>query len=175
VLRREAQSMASPSKALTTFGAAPGIFEAFLWQNVSIVVWSGTATLESVDVYEDLCRQSRERFPAGLSSVHIIVPRQSLLPGSQVRDALTRVNAQYLDLVGAVAIVIQGGGFWASAVRGMITALTLSLTRSRGFELRIHAHVDEVAEWLPAAHLKRTGVTLGHDELQSALQRAVRV
>jgi hypothetical protein len=74
----------------------------------------------------------------------------------------------YADQIGCVAVVLGGGGFWASALQSFITGMRLVAPRS--YDLRVHEHTDEVASWLPAVHHKRTNVMVDPHELRTVLR-----
>jgi hypothetical protein len=69
-----------------------------------------------------------------------------------------------------MGIVLDGAGFWASTLRSVITAMRLA--SKSAFEMRIHAEVEEVVAWLPAAHEKRNGVVLDPARLLEILRQA---
>jgi hypothetical protein len=150
----------------------PGIYTAYIWHNISVMVWRGSSSLTDLKQYERGCEQCRKRFPGGISAIHIIMPMDKQLPSSEVRDEMSRINDLYVDMVVAFAVVIFGGGFWAGAVRGLITALNMKLVRKRPFEMRTHANLEGVIEWLPAEHERRTGVKIAPQELLAVLRAA---
>jgi len=97
-----------------------------------------------------------------------------VLPSTEVRESLTRINLDYEDLVKAVAIVICGSGFRASAMRGLLTAMNLRVLRPRTIEMRTHADLDAVVAWLPAEHRRRIGEAVAPEELRSVLHQTLR-
>jgi hypothetical protein len=74
---------------------------------------------------------------------------------------------QNAEQVACIAVVAGGTGFWASAFRSFVTGLRWLAPRS--FEIRLHGTIEEVARWLPAEHLKLTGVKLDPMRLQRLL------
>jgi hypothetical protein len=154
---------------LSVLGVEPGAFTVYGWQNMTFVVWSGPATTASVAHLDRLTVQTRERYPQGSSAVHI-VRGQTPLPSTEARQGLVRLTNEYGDWLAAVAVVIGGSGFWASTMRSVVTAMRM--LGSREFEMRIHGSVDEVVEWLPVVHFKRSGVQVDGAELLAALRQA---
>jgi hypothetical protein len=71
---------------------------------------------------------------------------------------------------GCVGIVVGGTGFWASAIRGLITGLRSA--SSREYPLKLAGSIDELVSWLPEPHFKRTGIALDPAEFARALQAA---
>lgn len=135
-----------------------------------LVFWLGEATVASVELLDRLCRAQRERHPQGASGVHILVPGKMQLPTAEARAALVRMNIEYASWIGAIALVLAGRGFLASAIRSVVTATRV--LGSREFELRILSSITEVIEWLPAIHFEKTGVKIERDELLQAWRQA---
>jgi hypothetical protein len=148
----------------------PGCLAVYGLQNLSFVIWLGPANVESVARLEQITAVLRERHPEGASGIHIVVPGQTQLPTAEARAGLVRMTNEYASWLGGVAVVIGGGGFWASAMRSVVTAMRV--LGSRAFEMRIHGTIEEAVEWLPAAHFKRTGVKIERDQLLRAARQA---
>lgn len=157
---------------LTELGGEPGALVVSGWRNLSFVVWIGPASAGNVAVLDQISMRVRDQHPQGTSAVHIVrggIP----LPSAEAREALVRMTNEYASSLAAVGVVIGGSGFWASTMRSVVTALRV--LGSRAFEMRIHGTVEEIVEWLPAVHLKRTGVKLEPGELLQALRKAASI
>jgi hypothetical protein len=152
-----------------TLSSVPGTYYAYLWHNVVIAVWLGPMTVESIPVIEQGCRVRGETHPEGVSTIHILVPGGSGLPTSEARSELGRIAREYGPQSPMNGVVIPGGGFWASAMRGVVTALSLLSPRNK---LRMFATLRELASWLPPLHEQHTGTAVDPAELLSALEQA---
>jgi hypothetical protein len=161
-----------PWAEVSPIAAVPGIFSSYMWTDVAFTLWFGAATMESLAVFEEACKQCIANHPGRMSSVHMIVPGRSVLPSAEARAALARLTTDYADSTAAIAVVIPGAGFWASAIRGLVTAIRM--LGSREYELKMFATIDEVVGWLPEAHHKCTGVELKPTELLAALREVQR-
>jgi hypothetical protein len=161
--------MENPIDPLVVVDSEPGAFTFFGWKNMSVIVWSGQVTLASVERLERTSRLMRKRFPGGVSTMHI-VRGDITLPDAETRGALVRQSKENGDWLTAVAVVIGGTGFWASTMRSVVTAI--GMLGSRAYEMRIHGSIEEVVRWLPAVHLKRTGVQVDPEQLLSILRRS---
>jgi len=157
---------------LTLASAVDRVYTSYVWKNVVIVVWFDAATVESILVFERSCQERAQKHPQGMSSVHIMVPGGKSLPTAEARAELSRVMREYAQYSAATAVVIPGTGFWASALRGMITAVSMLARTSAN--PRICGDFAAVAAWLPEVHEQRTGVRISANELVSALQSAER-
>jgi hypothetical protein len=67
-------------------------------------------------------------------------------------------------------VVSLRGGFWASALRSVITGMfVLAKTEN---EIRINSSTEEVLAWLPDANERKTGVAVDREELRRVLAHA---
>ena len=168
--RAESKPLAAAmSVELVHLGGEAGHMNVYGWRNMTFVVWTGSASAENVGLLDEISAKVRDQHPEGLSGVHI-VRGGTPLPSSQAREALVRLANAYANDLAAVGVVIGGSGFWASTMRSVVTAMRV--LASRAYEMRIHGTVDEIVDWLPAVHAKRTGVTLDPAELLQALRHA---
>jgi hypothetical protein len=168
--RLDGATDASSALQITPLTTLPGVYSAYLWKNVAITLWFGPPAMDDVATYERGCRARAEEFPGGVSSVHIMLPGGRALPSPEVRVELRRVIQTYSYVSAGIAIVIPGVGFWASALRGLVTAL--SVLGKTDIKPQICGGYAEVAAWLPEVHRERTGVQLDSGELLSVLQKA---
>ena len=139
------------------------------WQNVTITRWQSRATGPATDRVSRVSAEIRGEYPQGISSVHLIV-EGAPLPTPEGRAGLNTLMNAHASQLACVAVLIGGTGFWASAIRAMITGLR-SMS-SRAYELRLFGSVEEIVAWLPALHARRTAVELNPDELAQALHTA---
>lgn len=164
--------LSGPQSRLTFLNSVPDVYTAYLWQNVAITLWFGPATLESCVILERGCRKQAAEHPEGLSLVNIMIPGGRSMPGAEVRSELTRIMRDHTQHAAAVAVIIPGSGFWASALRSLVVAL--SMLRPRDMQLQIFGSAPPLVEWLLPLHAARTGVQLDAAELLSALREAER-
>lgn len=133
------------------------------------MVWGEVADLESV---ECLARVGQERirdYPCGVSDVHVI-GRQLGLPDAETRARLLAESRQATSHLAAVAVVVGGSGFWASAIRGLVTGMHVLLAGD--FELKLFGDGEDMPEWLSRVHTHKTGVDVPADALRTALREA---
>lgn len=161
--------MTEPSEELVTLDIDPGVAAIFAWRNIMIVFVSGPPGPTSLPRLISASAVMRERSPAGGSCVYVIRATAGR-PDSAMRMGILRIEQEYSDWLGGVGVVIGGSGFWASAMRSVVTAMRVA--SSRKYDMRLFASAEEVAEWLPTAQLKRTGVAFESLQLLAALQRA---
>jgi fructose-specific phosphotransferase system component IIB len=146
-----------------------GRFRYSAYRNLTIGVWAGQATLEAVQRVARVSRQMLEAHPNGHSSV-VFVLDGTPAPTPDARAAFATVlDARTTDL-SCTAIVVEGQGFWASGIRSAITNMRIAAAGT--VMLRMHDKIEELLEWLPDEHFKRTGVQFDLLELKCVLEQA---
>jgi hypothetical protein len=145
----------------------PGAFLFGSWKNVFVGVWESQATIPAVErmvratnVVNDLC-------PGGRSTIHIVANGAGL-PMADVRTDFVNALKKNAGQLACVAVVVGGTGFWTSALRSFVTGLRWLAPRS--FDFRMSTTIEEVGQWLPAEHGKRTGVDLDPRRLVQVLE-----
>jgi hypothetical protein len=137
------------------------------YKNVSVFVWGTQATLALAEHVASVAEQLRRSYPGGNSTVHVIL-KDVGLPEPDVRAKLRALTERYAYKLACNAAVIEGGGFWASAMRGLITSF--HWLQGRRFKSRTCGTLEEVAAWMPEPHLEMTSVEIDPAELLTALR-----
>jgi hypothetical protein len=151
-------------------GEVPGVHRVTRWHNVVIVAWLGRPTAAATRELGTISgRILGEHADQKLSYVHM-VPMAVHLPDSETRTALLDITRAYGQHTACVGVIVRGSGFWASALRSVVTSVQVVAPRT--VEIRIHAEIAELLSWFPAEHAQRTGVTLNSAELMRSLSEA---
>ena len=145
----------------------PNTFVFGCWKNVLIAIWKSQATAPNVERFKRAIELMTERTPGYRSNVHVIV-EGAALPTAEARAALVALMNRGRDALASVVIVVDGTGFWSSALRSAMTGLRTLAPNSFGFH--VAATVDDVVDWLPADHELRTGVKLDPARLGDVLR-----
>lgn len=142
-----------------------------LWRNVTIVAWLGKPTGAATRELGTITKRALNELGTGtkVSNVHLI-PISLRLPDAEARAGLHEVTQHYGQYTACVGVIVSGSGFWASAVRGVVTGVQVIAPRS--FEMRIHTNSTELLDWLPREHERRTGVAIEGAELQRQIEQA---
>jgi hypothetical protein len=136
------------------------------WKNVALHVWTTRATPAIVDTLDDLSELFISAHPEGVSAVHLIAANTAL-PDADVRERLRQVTNRHAKHLACVCHIVEGSGFWASALHSFLTGLHLL---ARGpFKLHICADIPAAARWVPAPHMRKTNVSLDSAELEEVL------
>ncbi len=114
-----------------------------LWQNAVIQIFYGPITVAGLKRTDIVHRRVAASFEQTLS--FSVTASQFHLPDAEAR----RVASQLIESRGTrllvSAIVIEGGGMWATAARSAVTGMFLlggGLKRNRSF-----SNIDEAANW----------------------------
>ncbi len=156
------------SRKLVLMDSEPGHFSFYYWENVAICCWAQQATGESLRRLERTAAKIARLDPKA-STVQIIA-QGAAMPTPEARDGFVKLMRRYTDQLTCIAIVIRGGGFWASGLRAAVTGIRM--VSPRQFPFRMHNSIDEVVKWLPEEHEKLTGVRIEPRLLLAALQEA---
>jgi hypothetical protein len=138
-------------------------------QNLTIGLWAGQATLDAVQRVASVSQRMREEHPEGHSSV-VFVLDGAPAPTPEAQAAFAHVLDDRQTDLSCTAIVVEGQGFWASRIRSVITNARLAAAGT--VKLCVHDHIDELLEWFPAEHKRRTGVEFNKLELKRVLEAA---
>jgi hypothetical protein len=143
---------------------APGVYAYYGWKNVSVGIWVGQAVKSAVSGLVEMSHEMAKAYPGGRSSVVFVLDQ---LPGPtpDAQEEMQRVYAS--GGLECTAIVLEGTGFWASGIRSMTNNVRRAAASAT--LLRLSTSIEEVIDWLPAAHFEHTGVTLPAPEFQNAL------
>jgi hypothetical protein len=104
----------------------------------------GSITPEDIKATMKCVPILRAARPEGSASIVAIEPTSGF-PSEEVRRAAVNVSRETSAHTLALAIVILGDGFWASAIRGVVTTLN-SLTKSSN-PRKVTRYEHEAVEW----------------------------
>ena len=135
------------------------------WRAITLGVWGVQADAALVGELDKLSLRMATKYPR-LSGVHLIL-NNTPLPRPEARAAFNALTERYANQLAGVATMLEGGGFWASALRGFITSL--HVIGGRRFKFKTHGSIREVAEWLAPIHSADTGDPIDPVELENVL------
>jgi hypothetical protein len=114
-------------------------------QNVVLQVWRERATVERVHATRELVRDVHARYPGQVAMLVRVIDGCGL-PEPRTTRAFSRLLREVEPEVQGVAVVLEGGGFWAATMRALVSSVTL-MARS-GPPTRVYGDLREASEAL---------------------------
>jgi hypothetical protein len=156
-----------PAKAEPLFQANG--FSISSWLNVMVIVWTTPSSIELVENLSRCSTQFHASHPEGVSVVHVIA-KGPPLPQPEVREKFSELLGKNPKTLACVGVVLEGRGFWASAIRSFL--LGLRVLSPRSVQMQAFSTAGEVATWLVVPHEQRTGLRLDARDLEKILEGA---
>jgi len=144
----------------------PGRFRYSAWRNISIGIWASQATAEAAERVLRISKHLAKLHPGGHSNI-VFVLDGAPAPTPEANEVFAKIHDSKVSDLACMAIVVEGGGFWASRIRSSITGVRLASPGA--IQLRINDTIQDVLEWFPAEHFRRTGVAVTASELKAVL------
>jgi predicted nucleic acid-binding Zn ribbon protein len=154
------------SAGATVLHTEPGFLIAAV-RDVMLVLWAVRATPDTVLELERASQALIERF--GQTATIYVALRDAPLPDESTRRVLEEVASRLAKKVTAVAVVLQGHGFWASAVRAFVTSVRWGGLVTMPYKVHVCSTTEEATRWLVPAHATRSQVAPEAAELDAAL------
>lgn len=149
---------------------SPVYFRIGVLGNMVAVGWRGAMDDAAVAQLGQVAHDLKERAgPVRHSYIHLMTERVQL-PDANTRNAIAKVLPGLTEHVGVVVVVLDGSGFWVSALRGFLTGVRVLAPRN--FDIRAESSLENVLSWLPAEHEKRTGVAFSREQLEQLVLEA---
>lgn len=158
----------SKSGEFLVLDAEPGRFAVYGFLNITLAVWTARVQVDALDRLARASDAYCQQHPEGLSNIHL-VQHDIGLPDARTRKHLIEISRRATPHLATVTAVVGGQGFWASRMRSLITGVRMMVPGP--FELRLVGSVEEIVEWLPQAHERRTGVSVAPDALRTWISR----
>jgi hypothetical protein len=146
----------------------PERFSCSVWKNLSIVIFFDQATADVARRISRFNQQMILHYPMGHSNVTFVV-NDIPPPSPDAHEGLASIFDSKISRINCMAIVLEGVGFWASAIRSSVT--TWRMESRSDIALRVYTSIDEVVDWLPTEHQQRTGLSIDPHTLKAALEQ----
>lgn len=156
-----------PSPHIEVLLDLPASFRMGLLGNIVACAWRGPITVEAVEQIGQVARSLQERAgPVRHTYLHLMSERVQL-PDASVRNEIALLLPELVDHVSLIVVVLEGSGFWSSAIRGFLTGVRVLAPRT--FDIRVESSIENVLTWFPAEHQKRSGVAISREQLEYLL------
>jgi hypothetical protein len=146
--------------------SADGGFWVGAWKNVAIQLWAGETTVVRLDRCADCHRRVLRAYPNKLVTFAVIMPGVPPRLGDAERKRIKAMSDEQESATVAAVQVVEGSGFWASAVRAVLIGLGMfTVTRNKVFQT-----IPDAVHWVMA-----TGMVEGTAlELRNAIEEGRR-
>lgn len=115
-----------------------------LWRNLYILDFPEVPTIEALDAAVAGRKVASRMVGRDLVVINVLSGGR-LLPDAEVRDYAAKKQSEDVEGVIGHAVVVDGEGFWAGAIRGILAGLYL-VSRSP-FPRRVFSSNIEALEW----------------------------
>jgi hypothetical protein len=134
------------------------------WQNFLLALWCGETTTKGVREGQRVFDEHAKEFPGGLLLL-TVVEEQAPMPPSDARNALGELLRSGTGKTRKSAVVYEGAGFRAAAVRSVVTGITV-FSRPP-FPHKIFATVADAVGFLAEPGLPATQLAKIVDEVRT--------
>jgi hypothetical protein len=121
------------------------------WERCVGVVWKRETTVAAVAKVEQVFRELHQRYSSGVYLM-TVVEEGALMPNSEAREAVAVFLRSAAGKLRMSAVVHEGAGFRAAAVRSVVTGLSMLVRLPYPHE--IFATVEQAAKWLGSSQFK---------------------
>jgi len=121
------------------------------WERCVGVVWKRETTVAGVAKTEKVFRELYQRHSSGLYLM-TIVEEGALMPNAEARETVAVFLRSVAGKLRMSAVVHEGSGFRAAAVRSVVTGLSMLVRLPYPHE--IFATVEQAAKWLSTSKFK---------------------
>lgn len=160
-----------PSSELSLLARERGAYGFYRIQNVAINTWSSQPTASAVEVLGQLTERSLSECPDGIASIHWIESGAGL-PTAEARQGLGEIAKRYSKHLHCVGVMLEGSGFWASALRSALTGIVLLSPRE--YPLRFAGDSAELVDFVIQTLKQRTAKAPEPERLRRTLDEVLR-
>lgn len=121
------------------------------WDRCLGLVWKKETTVAGMQAYTKVYRDVSLRYPSGIYLL-TIVEEEARMPPYEAREAVAIFLRNSTGRVRMSAVVHEGSGFRAAAVRSVVTGI--AMLSKVGFPHHIFATVEQAAKWLGTTHFR---------------------
>lgn len=139
------------------------------YENVVICVWAERASPESVQALAEVSAAvaARHRW---LSSLHVVT-NMAALPAAAERREMERLVKDYEKRVVCIPLLIEGGGFWASAMRSLYTSM--HFVRASTYKTQVFTDCHALAQWFQPVHFRASGGAFSAEKICEVVSELV--
>jgi hypothetical protein len=141
------------------------------WSNFVFANFKRETTLAAVRKIQSTYDTHANSFPSGVYMV-TIVDEGAPMPAADVRQALSNFLASGIGRTLMSAVIHEGAGFRAAAVRSVVTGLAMAARLP--YPHKVFGTVADAASWFSASASQSVNAAMVADVVAEARQRALR-
>jgi hypothetical protein len=157
------RNIALPDRALHITHESHGCVLA-LYGDILLACWGTSTRTEHLQPLREASEEISRRYRAA-SSLHVIAGKVQM-PDRAAREGVGNLSKQFAANSVAACVAIIGQGFWASAMRSVITGYRWVGGTSNEIRLHICGSVEDAAQWLAPVHSSASGRPLSMTALR---------
>jgi hypothetical protein len=115
------------------------------YRDLFVLIWRHETTIEGCRTFRDELFRFAEGRPQGIGLLTIVEETAPMPPGES-RQSIASTLRDASDHIHASAVVFEGAGFRAAAVRSVVVGLTM-LARQK-FPHRVFGNLSDAATWM---------------------------
>lgn len=115
------------------------------WRDTFVLIYHVNTTKAGVDLLDQKCEAFAKTRPNGIALI-TIVEENAPMPPSEARDALAAFLGRQSASIKVSAVVYEGSGFRAAAVRSVVAGLTLMARQT--YPHKVFATAEEGITWM---------------------------
>jgi hypothetical protein len=120
------------------------------WHNLVVWIWHGTISVAAVIAFEGQIARIAAGGKRGVA-VLAVIEEDAPLPTTEVRSALVAALRRSTGKMQAYAVLYEGTGFTAAAVRSVVSSVGLLVRPA--FPYKVLGRIEDACGWI-APHLK---------------------
>jgi hypothetical protein len=136
------------------------------WRQIFSVVWRRDTTVDGARHLQRACRDFAKAHPRGIGLL-TIVAEQAPMPSAAARQAVAEFLAHGSSYIKCSAVVMEGAGFRAAAVRSVVTGLTM--LAKQAYPHRV-CSVQDAVTMLSRTLTPITGRPIDFGELRTSIE-----
>jgi hypothetical protein len=125
------------------FASAELAIQIVQWEDVFVVIDGGTGRASDYVLARRMLAEQGSRYAAGMGCL-VIIPVDAKPPSEPAREAMKAALATLR--LRCLCWLVEGAGFQAAMVRGVLTGLRLVAARS--YETHVSRDLDEALRWM---------------------------
>ena len=137
----------------------------FTWGPIVGTIWKDETLVRAVYELRDIFVELAAAMPRGKAAVLTIIAANAPLPSADARTGLVNIFGESANAVVCSAVIMEGSGFRASAVRSVATGI--GLIAHQPFPHRIFSNVSTALAWVKPELQRQIAMTINAAQFEA--------